>query len=147
MCVFWPLRETNNIMILRKLINQIVFRRQKKNSNSHFTLNTKINSKWIRVMKMEEGEKTCKFLKKKMNNFFSNSRLKKIFWTIIQTQKEKKGWILKIYSLFLLPLKGGKQSKQKQSKNKIIKNKPWVTKVQMTHFRNFKIKLKYIYIF
>ena len=66
-------------MILRKLINQIVFRRQKKNSNSHFTLNTKINSKWIRVMKMEEGEKTCKFLKKKMNNFFSNSRLKKIF--------------------------------------------------------------------
>ena len=44
-------------MILRKLINQIVFRRQKKNSNSHFTLNTKINSKWIRVMKMEEGEK------------------------------------------------------------------------------------------
>ena len=57
-------------MILRKLINQTVFGGWKKNSNLHFTLNTKINSKWIRVMKMEEGEKTFKFLKEKMNNFF-----------------------------------------------------------------------------
>ena len=35
-------------------------------------------------------KKTYKFLKKKMNNFFYNPRLKKIFLTIIQTQKQKR---------------------------------------------------------
>ena len=64
-------------------------------------------------MKMEEGEKTCKFLKKKMNNFFSKPRLKKIFWTIIQTQKKKRINFKNLQFIFIA-LEVGK-TKQKQN--------------------------------
>ena len=64
-------------------------------------------------MKIEEGEKTCKFLKKKMNNFVSNPRLKKIFWTVIQTQKKKRINFKNLQFIFIA-LEGGK-TKQKHN--------------------------------